>query len=75
MPLGQCQMYGTERQGFTRTIATRVDQEKVFLSDFIRDLNLQATHVRSFSCTGRLRNLQANCSVVGLYCVKITVQQ
>jgi len=40
MPLGQCQIYGTERQGFTRTIATRVDQEQVFLGDFVLDLKL-----------------------------------
>jgi len=40
MPFGQCQIYGTERQGFTRTIATRVDQEQVFLSDFVLDLKL-----------------------------------
>jgi len=27
---------------------------------------------RSFVCRGRLRNLRADCSTVGLYCVTIT---
>jgi len=33
---------------------------------------LRFTNVRSFVCTGRLRNLRADCSTVVLYCVTIT---
>jgi len=38
-------------------------------------MSLQITHVRPFSCRGRLRNLLADCSIVGLCCVTITWQQ
>jgi len=32
-------------------------------------MKLQFTHVRSFACRGRLRNLRADCFTVRLYCV------
>ena len=38
-------------------------------------MRLQFTHVRSFACKGRLPNLLADCSTVGLYCVTITWQR
>jgi len=38
-------------------------------------MSLQFTHVLTFSCRGRLRNLRADCSIVGLYCVTIIWQQ
>jgi len=38
-------------------------------------MSLQFTHVRSFTCRGRLRSLQAESSTVGLYCVTIKWQQ
>ena len=38
-------------------------------------MSLQFTHVPSFSCRDTLRNLRADCSIVGLYCVTITWQQ
>ena len=34
-------------------------------------MGLQFTHVRSFACRGRLRNLLADCSTVGPSCVTI----
>jgi len=37
-------------------------------------MSLQFAHVRSFACRGRLQNLLADCSTIGLYCVKITRQ-
>ena len=33
------------------------------------------THIRSAPCRGRLRNLLADCSILGLYCVTIGWQQ
>ena len=38
-------------------------------------LSLQFIHIRSFACRGRLRNLRAVGSIVGLYCVTITWQK
>ena len=38
-------------------------------------MSLQFTHVPSFACIGRLRNLRADCSTIGLYCETITLQQ
>jgi len=37
-------------------------------------MGLQFTHVCSFACRGRLWNLRADCSTVGLYCVKNTAK-
>ena len=38
-------------------------------------MSLQFIHVHSFVCRGRLRNLQSDCSNVGLHCVTVTWQQ
>jgi len=38
-------------------------------------MTLQFIHVRSVPRRGRLRNLLADCSIVGLYCVTIAWQQ
>jgi len=38
-------------------------------------VRFQFTRVHSFSCRGWLRNWQADCFIVGLYCVTITWQQ
>jgi len=38
-------------------------------------MSLQFTHVRSVPCRGRLRNLLADCSILGLDCVTIAWQQ
>ena len=35
-------------------------------------IRLQFAHVRSFACKGKLRNLLADCSAVGLYCATVT---
>jgi len=32
-------------------------------------MSLKFTHARSVPCRGRLRNLLADCSILGLYCV------
>jgi len=37
-------------------------------------MSFQSTHVRSFACRGRLRNMRAHYSIVGLYCVTMTWQ-
>ena len=36
---------------------------------------LQSTHVSSFACRGRLRNLGTDCFTIGLHCVTTTWQQ
>ena len=38
-------------------------------------ISLRFTHVPSFTCRGGLRNLWADCSTVGLYCVTIVWQK
>ena len=38
-------------------------------------MSLQFTCVRPFACRGRLENCPADCSTIGLYCVRITWQQ
>jgi len=38
---------------------------------FLAALLFHNRHVRSFACRGRLRNLQADCSAVGLHCLTI----
>jgi len=38
-------------------------------------MSLQFTHVWSFSCICRLRNLRADCFIVDLHCITITWQQ
>jgi len=38
-------------------------------------MSLQFTDVRSFSCKDWLGNQQADCIIVGLYCVTMTWQQ
>jgi len=38
-------------------------------------MSLQFTHVPLPTCIGRLRNLRADCSTIGLYCATITLQQ
>ena len=38
-------------------------------------LSLQFTHVRYIACRGRLRNLGADSSKIGLHCVTVTWQK
>jgi len=58
--------------GMTLTLAAQEPGSLIWCYAVMR---LQFTHVCSFACRGRLRNLRADCSTVGLYCVTVTWQR
>ena len=78
-----CRSTGQQRQNWFDLVAYASETIGVTMYggshvvDFFKHamMRLQFAHVRCFACRGRLRNLLADCSTVGLCCVTITRQK